>query len=551
VRAFDGARFSPAVVTRTVIIVNTGPSLFEVELPTHVSTLDNVVAQVISPSIDADGDPVVYRYEWFIKQEDDLVFSPFSLVLDTALSSRVFASLTTTGDVFYCRVTPNDGEVDGPTVETNECEVVCAPPVPAGVQATDGAFVNKVVVTWDVSGATDTYWVYRCESNNPARAILLGTTSDTVFEDETARVPQKVTRVASGCPAELVTETKFFPYYYWVRASNNCGTSGFSAPDQGFVGEDRTLEDGRIAEKVIPPEMSPFDVERREARPDSILGIRLRHAAGIEPLSVWGTVVTASGFVSYDVDIVEVSSGDMRDIWVVHQPATPWLPYDIISFTVSGSTPAGEKLEHVTYEWRVASDHDTGLLKAEAYPVWQPDYADFDASALDLTAESNADAVLSELVGGAYYDVPDAVSPVYRIDTAGPAETPQRVWLPLPAGVAPGAVTLYYFYHDTSEAAGWYPAQNVEGWLVPDSFLQLEVDGVAYLGLLVRHPGVAQVGLTAAAPHAPAAVVTAPGVAAGNALVLALTAGAALLGGMRTARRGRVRAARAHRSVED
>ncbi|HNT87781.1 MAG TPA: hypothetical protein PKL84_07930, partial [Candidatus Hydrogenedentes bacterium] len=280
--------------------------------------------------------------------------------------------------------------------------------------------------------------------------------------------------------------------------------------------------------------------------PDSILGIRLRHAAGIEPLSVWGTVVTASGYVSYDADIIEVIPGDMRDIWVVHQPAEPWLPYDILSFTVSGSTPGGEQLEHVTYEWRVASDHDAVPLKdAAAYPVRQPDYADFDASGLDLAAESNADVALSELVGGIYYSVPEAVTPVYRIEMPAPSALPQRVWLPLAPGVAPGAVTVYYYYHDTSADAGWYPAANVDGWLVPDSYLQLELDGVRYLGVLAKHPGVVQAGLTVAPTRKLGAVaITSGGVAAGNALVLALTAALVLLGYGTRAFQGRLRGAR-------
>ena len=73
-------------------------------------------------------------------------------------------------------------------------------------------------------------------------------------------------------------------------------------------------------------------------------------------------------------------------------------------------------------------------------------------------------------------------------------DTPQRVWLPLPEGAAPGSVQLYY-YRGSGPAIGWYPAENVEGWLVPGSYLNLEVDGAGYLGFLVRHAGIVRLGI--------------------------------------------------------
>ena len=73
-------------------------------------------------------------------------------------------------------------------------------------------------------------------------------------------------------------------------------------------------------------------------------------------------------------------------------------------------------------------------------------------------------------------------------------DVPQRVWLPIPDAADPASVQLYY-YHPNGDDRGWYPAENVEGWLVPDSFLTLEANGTTYLGFLVRHAAIVQLGI--------------------------------------------------------
>jgi hypothetical protein len=62
--------------------------------------------------------------------------------------------------------------------------------------------------------------------------------------------------------------------------------------------------------------------------------------------------------------------------------------------------------------------------------------------------------------------------------------------------VDPGQVCVYY-YHATGDDRGWYPAENVEGWQVPDSYLHLRTNGTTYLGFLVRHAGIVQLGIPA------------------------------------------------------
>jgi cellulose 1,4-beta-cellobiosidase len=89
------------------------------------------------------------------------------------------------------------------------------PPAPANVQASDGAYTDKVQVTWTASSWATSYTVYR--ANSPLRwanKVAIGTTPSTTYDDKTA----------------LVGRT----YYYWVKASNSYGTSGFSAYNKGY-----------------------------------------------------------------------------------------------------------------------------------------------------------------------------------------------------------------------------------------------------------------------------------------------------------------------------
>jgi hypothetical protein len=89
-----------------------------------------------------------------------------------------------------------------------------APSAPAGVSASDGAYNNKVHVTWNsVSGSTR-YEIWRNTSNSAGSASMLG--EFTYYFDDSSVTPG-------------VT------YYYWVKAKSSCGTSGFSSSDSGYA----------------------------------------------------------------------------------------------------------------------------------------------------------------------------------------------------------------------------------------------------------------------------------------------------------------------------
>jgi len=87
-----------------------------------------------------------------------------------------------------------------------------SPSAPSRVKATDGD-CNSVTVTWRAASGATGYQIWRGTTMNSANAVLIGTSTTLSFVDTT------------GTPG--VT------YFYWVKATNPCGTSGFSNRDRG------------------------------------------------------------------------------------------------------------------------------------------------------------------------------------------------------------------------------------------------------------------------------------------------------------------------------
>jgi len=69
-----------------------------------------------------------------------------------------------------------------------------------------------------------------------------------------------------------------------------------------------------------------------------------------------------------------------------------------------------------------------------------------------------------------------------------------RIWLPLPKDQPSNVVGLYYYETKETESR-WIPAEEVPGWLVPDSEVRITVDGTTYLGYLIRHAAVVQLAI--------------------------------------------------------
>lgn len=94
--------------------------------------------------------------------------------------------------------------------------VVEPPDIPLDVQATDGSFSDKIQITWQESNLSNSYSIFRANSENGTKA-LIGNSTNTMFDD-----------------SNLVVNVT---YWYWVKACQNSICSDFSSSDSGFATE--------------------------------------------------------------------------------------------------------------------------------------------------------------------------------------------------------------------------------------------------------------------------------------------------------------------------
>lgn len=87
------------------------------------------------------------------------------------------------------------------------------PAAPTNVSASDLAYCDRVRVTWTSASQATGYTIWRGTTSNSAQATQVGTTTASPFDDLTA--------------------TAGVTYYYWVRATNGCGSSAFSSYNAG------------------------------------------------------------------------------------------------------------------------------------------------------------------------------------------------------------------------------------------------------------------------------------------------------------------------------
>jgi len=103
-------------------------------------------------------------------------------------------------------------------------EICSPPPAPTGVTASNGDYIDKIEIFWNNLPEATGYDIYRHTTNDSEAATLIGTnegSSNNLYYDY--GVIQGVT------------------YWYWIKAKNDCGNSGFSASDSGWLKPTYTL----------------------------------------------------------------------------------------------------------------------------------------------------------------------------------------------------------------------------------------------------------------------------------------------------------------------
>lgn len=84
---------------------------------------------------------------------------------------------------------------------------------PISMNASDGLFTNKVLISWSASDSASAYLIWRNGSNHSDSAINIGIASTTNYNDSNT--------------------TAGVTYYYWISASNSICQSSLSTPNYG------------------------------------------------------------------------------------------------------------------------------------------------------------------------------------------------------------------------------------------------------------------------------------------------------------------------------
>jgi len=115
------------------------------------------------------------------------------------------------------------------------------PTIPGDIQASDGAYVDKVRIFWSSSENTTFYQIFRSYRDDPIGAIQVGSVDHTsIIYDDTSADPG-------------------VKFYYWVKACNEIYCSDFSNPNDGWRGTGTstpsaptgvTASDGEFENKV-------------------------------------------------------------------------------------------------------------------------------------------------------------------------------------------------------------------------------------------------------------------------------------------------------------
>jgi len=128
------------------------------------------------------------------------------------------------GTAYQIAVDGYNGASGSITLQVVPPSSVTIPAAPGGVAATQN-LTDRVRVTWNASTGATSYEVWRGTSTSSGSASRIGTVSGTSFDD-------------TGAVAGTT-------YYYWLKAGNTAGWSGFSAMATGLrpiaISNDQTL----------------------------------------------------------------------------------------------------------------------------------------------------------------------------------------------------------------------------------------------------------------------------------------------------------------------
>jgi fibronectin type 3 domain-containing protein len=203
-----------------------GSALPNPGLPTGASASDGTSCANVSISWTAGAASPQFRV-----YRNTVNNSATATLLSTVNASPTTDATGVAGTTYFYYVAGYNGCVESARVSAGSGFRLSTPPVPSGLAATDGTSCSGVTITWNATAGATGYKVSRNTVNNSATAVLLGSPVANNFNDGTA-----------------IAGTN---YFYFVRSSNTCGDSGFSAADVGYRGLGATIVT-QPADLVVP-----------------------------------------------------------------------------------------------------------------------------------------------------------------------------------------------------------------------------------------------------------------------------------------------------------
>ena len=201
--------------TGTYVIHMGGEYIQMPEAPVNLTATDGSYTNRILVKWNANsGENIIYR----VFRNDSNTTNGFIKVSDDISSGTSFTDFTVTpGKLYYYWVQAGkDKDVFYWSTLSASDSGSARLSSPTYISATDGAYDDKVIVTWSDTVGAISYSVYRSTKDNSAGATLIGTTTNGNSYTDTTAVPSTI-------------------YYYWIGAVANVANSELSESDSGYV----------------------------------------------------------------------------------------------------------------------------------------------------------------------------------------------------------------------------------------------------------------------------------------------------------------------------
>lgn len=201
---------------------------------------------------------------------------------------------------------------------------VAAPSAPTGVTATQGTETSCIRVNWTAPNGATEYAVYRALVNNSKNAQYLETVTVPKFNDTTA-VPG-------------------VNYWYFIKAKNSSGTSGFSSP--GALGwlklgaPDNVTATDNLLDKVVVSwsEIAGANFYYRVYRADEFDGTKTALGSGWQTATTFDDTTATPGVIYYYFVTAAVdASGSRPSDYSVFDDGMRAEPVRVVSLAINGA----------------------------------------------------------------------------------------------------------------------------------------------------------------------------------------------------------------------